>query len=163
MSDRERWIVYPLIFFALGAAMRDKLLQRVEAKEIVCESVSIVDLHNPTQVLAELSFRRAGPNDPTQLAEKVGQLLLVDSDGNDIGEINTHAFLPRVTTVEFQVVNPDGQPVVSAGFEPAPVPGTLVEGQAPAVAYHGVIYLNNRPLGAVTQPAQPAEDTPPTP
>ena len=29
MSERERWIVYPLLLFALGAAIRDKLMQRV--------------------------------------------------------------------------------------------------------------------------------------
>ena len=25
MTERERWIVYPLLFLALGAALRDKL------------------------------------------------------------------------------------------------------------------------------------------
>ncbi len=70
MSERERWIVYPLIFFALGAAVRDKILQRVEVKEIICESVKIVDLQNPTIELAVLGFQRAPSNDPTQLADR---------------------------------------------------------------------------------------------
>jgi len=30
MSTRERWIVYPLLFLALGAALRDKLIGKVE-------------------------------------------------------------------------------------------------------------------------------------
>jgi hypothetical protein len=28
MTERERWIVYPLLFLALGAALRDKLVDR---------------------------------------------------------------------------------------------------------------------------------------
>ncbi len=43
MSERERWIVYPLLFLALGAALRDKLLQRTWAKSLVCEQLVMVD------------------------------------------------------------------------------------------------------------------------
>ena len=43
MSERERWIIYPLLFFALGAGIRDKILQRVEVKEIFCESLRIIE------------------------------------------------------------------------------------------------------------------------
>lgn len=157
MSERERWIVYPLIFFALGAAVRDKLLQRVEAKEIVCESVSIVDLQNPTHVLAELGFRRARPNDPTQLADRVGQLLLIDSDGNEVCRINTDAFFRRLATHLLQVVDPHGRPLVSAGTEPVVVPGTLIGGGEPTVSYQGVIYLNNQPLDVGVRLGLPAK------
>lgn len=156
MSERERWIVYPLIFFALGAAVRDKLLQRVEAKEIICESVAIVDLQNPTNVLAELGFRRSRPNDPTQLADRVGQLRLVDSEGNDLCEINSNAFFRRLGTHLLQVVDPHGQPLVNAGTEPVVVPGTVIEGKEPTVSYQGVIYLNNQPLGTGVRLAPPS-------
>jgi len=156
MSERERWIVYPLIFFALGAAVRDKLLQRVEAKEIVCESVAIVDLQNPDRVLAELGFRRARPNDPTQLADRVGQLRLVDSEGNEVCEINGNAFFRRLITHLLQVVDPQRQPLVNVGTEPVAVPGTATEGKEPAVSYQGVIYLNNQPLGVGVRLAPPA-------
>ena len=179
MSERERWIVYPLIFFALGAAVRDKLMQRVEAKEIVCESVSIVDLQNPTRVLAELGFRRARPNDPTQLADQVGQLRLVDSEGNEVCEINSNAFFRRLATHLLQVVDPQGQPLVNVGTEavdnpqsqplvnadtePVVVPGTVKEEKEPTESYQGVIYLNNQPLGVGVRLAPPnvRESTPP--
>ena len=48
MSERERWVVYPLLFLALGVALRDKLLHRiellhhVESREIVCRDLRIV-------------------------------------------------------------------------------------------------------------------------
>jgi hypothetical protein len=155
MSERERWIVYPLIFFALGSAVRDKLLQRVEAKEIVCESLAIVDFQNPTHVLAELGFRRSNPNDPSQLADRVGQLRLLDSEGNDLCEVNSNAFFRRLGTHLLQVVDPQGQPLVNVGTEPVAVPGTAIEGKEPTVSYQGVIYLNNQPLGMGVRLAPP--------
>ncbi len=66
MSERERWIVYPLLFFALGAALRDKLTQRVESRELVCQSLKIVDPLTSNRILAELS---------------VDHTRLLDSDG----------------------------------------------------------------------------------
>jgi hypothetical protein len=43
MTERERWIVYPLLFLALGAALRDKLVDRTTNKSIVCQELLIVD------------------------------------------------------------------------------------------------------------------------
>ena len=43
MTERERWIVYPLLFLALGAALRDKLVDRTTTKSIVCQELTIVD------------------------------------------------------------------------------------------------------------------------
>jgi hypothetical protein len=42
MSERERWIVYPLLFLALGAGLRDKLVDRTLSKDIVCQRLTIV-------------------------------------------------------------------------------------------------------------------------
>lgn len=46
MSDRERWIVYPLLFLALGAALRDKVTHTVEtgvvdADLIRCKAIMV--------------------------------------------------------------------------------------------------------------------------
>jgi hypothetical protein len=35
MSDRERWIVYPLIFLALGVALRDKITRNIDHVEMI--------------------------------------------------------------------------------------------------------------------------------
>jgi hypothetical protein len=43
MSERERWIVYPLLFLALGAALRDKLLKQTVAKRLICEELYVLD------------------------------------------------------------------------------------------------------------------------
>lgn len=44
MSERERWIVYPLLFLALGAALRDKLLKQTFAERIICNEMMCSDL-----------------------------------------------------------------------------------------------------------------------
>jgi hypothetical protein len=43
MSERERWVVYPLLFLALGASLRDKLGGRTTTKSIVCQELRIED------------------------------------------------------------------------------------------------------------------------
>ena len=60
MSERERWIVYPLLFFALGAALRDKLTQSVESKNVVCQSLRIVDPYDTSRILAEIGTQQTG-------------------------------------------------------------------------------------------------------
>ncbi len=39
MSERERWIIYPLLFLALGAALRDKLIKQTTADKVICEEL----------------------------------------------------------------------------------------------------------------------------
>ena len=43
MSERERWIVYPLLFLALGVALRDKLFDQTQSQRVVCETLLVVD------------------------------------------------------------------------------------------------------------------------
>ncbi|QDT70310.1 hypothetical protein MalM25_32560 [Planctomycetes bacterium MalM25] len=90
MNDRERWIVYPLLFLALGAALRDKLAKQTSAKQIVCERLYLVDAEGrPKGVLTGegLSFEGKGIvqantidsqayfQNGRPLAEATGQLL----------------------------------------------------------------------------------------
>lgn len=41
MTERERWIVYPLLFLALGAALRDKLFEQTNTKKIRCQELVV--------------------------------------------------------------------------------------------------------------------------
>jgi hypothetical protein len=43
MTERERWVVYPLLFLALGAALRDKVVDRTISKSIRCQELIVVD------------------------------------------------------------------------------------------------------------------------
>lgn len=37
MTDRERWIVYPLLLLTMGTAMHDKFLKQVHTERILCD------------------------------------------------------------------------------------------------------------------------------
>jgi len=158
MSERERWIIYPLLFFALGAGIRDKILQRVEVKEIYCESLKIIDKQDPTKPLAELSFRRKDNRDPSQLADRVGHLRLIDSDGREVCDMTNDMFVDRLIARQMLVVDPSRRPLVLVGTEP--VSGVVTQGGDQTVSYQGVIYLNNRPLGTGIRLAPPAARQP---
>jgi|SRR3954469_4470363 hypothetical protein len=41
MTERERWIVYPLLFLALGVALRDKLVERTTTRTVRCEELIV--------------------------------------------------------------------------------------------------------------------------
>ncbi len=143
MSERERWIVYPLLFFALGAALRDKLLQRVESKEIFCESLSIVDAEDPTRLLARLGTGREIPYNPAQTPGRVGVLTLNDSDGKEVCQLTRDLRTSRVFTNWLLVIDPVHQrPHVIAGTEQ--VPGMSIGGMDAPVSYQGVLTLDNR-------------------
>ncbi len=159
MSERERWIVYPLLLFALGAAIRDKLVQQVESKVIRCESLQIIDEQDPTVTLAELSFKRALNNDPTQLSDRVGALQLKDSDGNQVCDVSTdvQVLAGRLVGRQLLVIDPQSKPLVVAATEPQPAL-SLGQGEA-GISYQGVIYLNNQRLGIRLAP--PTNPKPP--
>ena len=65
MTERERWVVYPLLFLALGAALRDKLVDRTITKSIVCEELTIVDQESPARILAKIGRTDALPGVPS--------------------------------------------------------------------------------------------------
>ena len=151
MSERERWIVYPLLFFALGAAVRDKILHRVDAKEIYCETLKIVDQQDPLgRTLAELGIQRARPNDPTQLADRIGMLRLVDSDGRVACQIGSDAIFERIVSNQLLIIDDKQRPLVVAGVEQAP--GMILPNGEQTVTSQGVIYLNNQKLGIKIAP-----------
>jgi hypothetical protein len=155
MSERERWIVYPLLFFALGSALRDKLLQRIESKEIYCESLKIIDPQDPMRLLAELGSGKEIPYDPSQTAGRVGVLTIQDSDGKEACQLAKDLRISRVITNLLLVVDPvNQQPHVIAGTEQVPMMsfggigsyrGTGALGSAGStISHQGVLLLDNR-------------------
>jgi hypothetical protein len=162
MSERERWIIYPLLFFALGAAVRDKILHRVDAKEIYCESLKIVDLQDPTGLpLAELGIRRARSNDPNQLADSVGLLRLVNSDGEEVCHVASDAFFRRLVSRQLLIIDDNKRPLVVAGVEQGP--DMLLPSGGSTATSQGVIYLNNQKMGIKLAPPVKSNPTPQLP
>lgn len=109
MSERERWIIYPLLFFALGAALRDKFLQHVTTKEltateIVCEKITVTDPAKPDRVVAQLAS--GTPPGGDEKANSYGLLVLFDSEGNELcGVANNTLQVGQVNAKSIAVVD----------------------------------------------------------
>ncbi len=83
MSQRERWIVYPLLFLALGIAVRDKLIppERLDVGLLRCDQLEVLD---------RVACQQLAVCDPQGIprlaldAAADGQLSLVDRQGQTI-------------------------------------------------------------------------------
>jgi hypothetical protein len=75
MTERERWIVYPLLFLALGAALRDKLSEHTKTKTIECEELVVYGedtAGQPPKVLVQIgAMQRTSAKSP-----HVGQIVV---------------------------------------------------------------------------------------
>jgi hypothetical protein len=105
MSERERWIVYPLLFFALGAALRDKFTQTVHTEElraskIECEELVVLDSDDPRRSVAKLL---SAPSQNS--AARFGALVLYDSEGKEICGVTNS----QLTVNSIAITNPKNQ------------------------------------------------------
>ncbi|WP_442484614.1 hypothetical protein [Aeoliella sp. SH292] len=78
MTERERWIVYPLLFLALGAALRDKIIKTTESQRIKCQGLVVVDSEDrPLLVLGAEQFPEMGiARDLLRVDQTESQILL---------------------------------------------------------------------------------------
>ncbi len=77
MSERERWIVYPLLFLALGTSLRDKLFNITTSKSIVCQELTVVD-EDPLGLRAPRPLARIGRTDGSSTGTPSVGYLYVD-------------------------------------------------------------------------------------
>ena len=82
MSTRERWIVYPALFLALGTAIKPKLMQQ----ELRASSLSSTTLRVGRVECAELSI--LGEDDRARVTARAGArggvIYLIDNQGNAV-------------------------------------------------------------------------------
>ncbi len=180
MNERERWIVYPLLFFALGAALRDKFLQQVSTKElfcqrlvaeqiecaggVLCQGMIVLDAANPSQRLVELGQLQPVANMPGQPSQRYGVLILRDSQGQEIcGVSNNELFVRKINCEGLTVVDPDNHGRALAAL------GSMLRGGQPGdpLRRFGILALNNQafwqlmglpPAAAVTRGESPDGD-----
>jgi hypothetical protein len=150
MNERERWIVYPLLFFALGASLRDKFLQHVSSKEIECQrlvvkqiecegAILVLDPKNPTRPLVELGGAQPLAGTDVRGSDRFGVLVLRDANGNEFcGVTNNELFVRRIQCEGVTVIDPD---------HPRQEPlGALTSAPGGAGRRVGVLVLNNQPF-----------------
>jgi hypothetical protein len=73
MTERERWIVYPLLFLALGAALRDKLSEHTRSKTIECQELIVYGDDGPSEAPRPL-VRIGGMKRDSAKSPHVGQI-----------------------------------------------------------------------------------------
>lgn len=169
MNERERWIVYPLLFFALGSALRDKFLQHVStkdlecqqivAKHIICEDLSVRDPTKRDRVVAKLTSGAPEPK-AGQSADGFGVLLLFDSEGKELCSVTNQALSVReMNCLALKVVDPDNNARALAALASAAAPPA--EPGGPPRRF-GVLALNNQEFGQlVGNPPPNPSGTPP--
>jgi hypothetical protein len=103
MSERERWVVYPLLFLALGAALRDKLFDRTTTKSIVCQELTVVDEEptgrQPVRILAQIGRNKSLAGMPAN-----GYMVLNGQFDTDLINAKQYAFrnvpfIPALQTI----------------------------------------------------------------
>jgi hypothetical protein len=98
MTERERWVVYPLLFLALGASLRDKLGGRTTTKSIVCQELRVEDEpvgNQNARVLAHIGRTEPSPGKPSVGYLMVNGQIGVDGAVNVNGMINANQYLFR--------------------------------------------------------------------
>lgn len=101
MTERERWIVYPLLFLALGAALRDKFVDPTVHRSIVCQELTVVDDDSDLQQGAHV-LAKIGHN-----SETAGTGYLVVNGGVEVtGSLNANQYAVQghVLTPAFQAM-----------------------------------------------------------
>lgn len=108
MSERERWIVYPLLFLTMGIALREKVIQPI-SDEVRCRRLAVYD-DNDRKVaeLAPLTVTLPGTSDPVQ----VGTLRLLDAFGLPIVSVDYQGLN---VTGNLDIIGPVNKPVVHIG------------------------------------------------
>ncbi len=118
MTERERWVVYPLLFLALGAALRDKLVDRTVTKRIVCQELRIEDEpvgNEPARVLAIIGREPKPTGSGTGFFYLNGNMDIIDGDPSAVPPPRTLVKLGRTepahgASIGFVAVN--GQVIV---------------------------------------------------
>ncbi len=81
MTERERWIVYPLLFLALGSALRDKMLKQTSSDRILCQQLMVLDRNGqPAAVIEENRLQLLGASSQLGVQGAV-QAHSVNADG----------------------------------------------------------------------------------
>ena len=157
MTERERWIVYPLLFLALGASLRDKLADSTTTKRIVCQELTVVDedpsgRHQP-QLLA-----RIGRNEPARAGAPATGFLFVNGpieaqvvSAQNFGFQNVQLLHALRAMMQGMPIDPSGALKAMRQTPPADTPPANSPQDPPATEDPP------QPTGTDAPPAEPAE------
>jgi hypothetical protein len=130
MTERERWIVYPLLFLALGTSLRGKL--GLAEDEIAAKKIVIVDADGKPTILFKdgvVTAKKVEETEPLKakqviIKDMVCENLLVQKNAI----VNNEILSRRNISGEIAVVDPRNENVIIAriGKSPSGASGSLV-------------------------------------
>jgi hypothetical protein len=135
MSDYERWTIYPLLLLILGIVLKDKLLKSVDAQNVVCRSLAVVDAQGKDLVRLGGGIEIFGASgkpvimlvpDPER---KRGLVLTKTDDGRPLVELVAHGDAGAIVVYDARGANIIGGPRGQVRFVPPPADA---KPQAPA-------------------------------
>ena len=155
MTERERWIIYPLLFLALGSALRDKLIDQTRSKSIVCQELIVFGEDRGRRQMVPL-VRIGAAESPGQGTRPIGA---IEVDGL------VKAELVQAANFNFRGI-PFGPTILQAvpGMLPAEWLKALQQsaeamkrGETPAAEPQGrIVPLSPEAPASPTQPTNPA-------
>jgi len=99
MTERERWVVYPLLFLALGAALRDKLSEHTKTKTLECQELIVYgesSAGQPAVPLVQIGGRKRTSADSPHLGEIIVNGLVhafgVEAESMQASKINADSY-----------------------------------------------------------------------
>ena len=108
MSERERWIVYPLLFLTMGIALRDKMIRPID-DEVRCRRLVVYDEnHRRVAEIAPMEVSVHGADDVVH----AGALRLLDPFGLPFVDVD---YAGLNVTGSIDVFGPVNKPVVHIG------------------------------------------------
>jgi hypothetical protein len=157
MTERERWTVYPLLFLALGVALKDKMLRsvntdEVHAKKVVCSELVVAEPGSNRQVrLASGEVFATGDMKAPALICKA--MVIAGADGKEAvtASSNDYGGFVRTTGSQSGVMSFLGNTDRFAGLLIQDSQGKL---------HPGPIFATPPPAAAKSQEEPPATDAP---
>jgi hypothetical protein len=146
MTERERWIVYPLLFLALGAALRDKLSEKTISKVILCQELLVTG--------------EGGAGREGEVLVHMGAVGRTSADSPLVGQITVNGFI-QATEMHADAVLAAKVNADNYFFRQLPF-GQLLLGDILRVLQHQAASAAASAAGSNTSPAPPPrQPTPP--
>jgi hypothetical protein len=145
MTERERWIVYPLLFLALGAALRDKLSEKTISKVILCQELVVTG--------------EGGAGREGEVLVHMGSVKRTSADSPLVGQITVNGFI-QASEIHAEAVLAAKVNADNYFFRQLPF-GQLLLGDILRVLQHQAASAAANAAGTAAPTPPPQQPTPP--
>ncbi len=155
MSTRERWTIYPLLFLALGAALRSKVTATIETGHLDAVNVRSVQMSCEDLVIVDKDGK---PRLRMATVQNAGRVEIYGAGGNIVAVIATEA---NGASVQLQTADGKPQVLLRSGGAGGLVATVDAQGRAVMESGRRIVPIVVDPIPAAKKPlSEPADDVP---